>query len=500
MSQQALPHGATRRRAVFGLLDRDGWTWAGLKATFWFLFIIFMLGVLPNAAYTFTTGNTVQLGYNFIPIVNWCPAANEDLPCPAPAGTVLPWQTSPEELALPAATTDAAVYQSGTSVYLIGGAVDGVATADVLTTETNSSGNLAPWADGPALPEPRSDAALGTYLGTPFVMGGLDAGGTPTDTVFKGTTEDGVLTGWELADGENGTDPLTLPQPISAASVIPGTSGFMLLGGRGADGEPVNSVHVAWVDEVSSSDRLLAWEPLEGLVLPEPRADAVAAAVGNFNYLVGGVGPEGVVDSVFRLEIDDREPATDELGEALGWAIALDAQSLPEPRSNAVPFSANGAVYVIGGLDENGDPQDSVYWAVADTISGDLSDGWQQLGETDLPVPTADAAIAGVGANGFVFGGVTEDGPTDGLLRAGLSPEAPFYQLGIAGVTLPALSIKGEVGQQLGYLNAFSVGMVNFIILIIIGVAFSRPESSKRVLSRLSRGRLKMPPPEQYRT
>ena len=74
----------------------------------------------------------------------------------------------------------------------------------------------------------------------------------------------------------------------------------------------------------------------------------------------------------------------------------------------------------------------------------------------------------------------------------------PFFQVGIAGVTLPALSIKGEVGQQLGYLNAFSVGMVNFIILIIIGVAFSRPESSKRVLSKLSRGRLKMPDEEHY--
>ena len=42
MAQQALPQGATRRRAAFGLFDADGWTWAGLKATFWFLFIIFM--------------------------------------------------------------------------------------------------------------------------------------------------------------------------------------------------------------------------------------------------------------------------------------------------------------------------------------------------------------------------------------------------------------------------------------------------------------------------
>ncbi len=112
---------------------------------------------------------------------------------------------------------------------------------------------------------------------------------------------------------------------------------------------------------------------------------------------------------------------------------------------------------------------------------------------------TADAPLAGVGSHAFVFGGETPDGPTDGSLRSAISPRPPFFQLGIAGATIPALSIKGEVGQQLGYLNAMGVGMTNFVILIIIGIAFSRPEASKRVLSKLSRGRLPMPPEERYR-
>ena len=42
MAEYALPPGAVRRRTVFGLLDADGWAWATLKATFWFLFIIFV--------------------------------------------------------------------------------------------------------------------------------------------------------------------------------------------------------------------------------------------------------------------------------------------------------------------------------------------------------------------------------------------------------------------------------------------------------------------------
>ena len=132
MAQQALPQGATRRRAAFGLFDADGWTWAGLKATFWFLFILFMLGVVPNWAYYITTSNTIQVGYNFASIINLCPADNEDLPCPAPMGATKPWQASPPELAMPAPRAGSAVYQSGSTVYLLGGTVDGVASDEVL--------------------------------------------------------------------------------------------------------------------------------------------------------------------------------------------------------------------------------------------------------------------------------------------------------------------------------------------------------------------------------
>ena len=502
MSQQALPQGATRRRAAFGLFDADGWTWAGLKASFWFLFIIFMIGVVPNWAYYWTTSETLSVGYNFASIVNLCPADNEDLPCPAPAGAMKPWQSNKpdaEELNLPAARSGSSVYQSGSTVYLIGGAVggsageDGTATDEVLATEVSETGNLVPWTEGPALPEPRTDAAVGVFGGTPYVMGGLDASGDPTATVYKGIVEEGVLTGWELSDGENRTAPLTLPQPLSGAGVVTGTAGFVLLGGRDVDGSPTNGAYLAWTDERGD---LTAWEPLENLALPEPRADVVAARVADFVYVIGGDGPDGATDTVFRLELQEREPATDEAGALLGWAVAPEGQSLPAARADATAFDANGAVYVIGGNDAEGVPQDSMLWAVPDTTTGDF-EGWEQLEQTDLPVATAAAPVVGVGPHAFIVGGETPDGPTDGSLRAEISPRPPFFQLGIAGATVPGLAIKGEIGQQLGYMNAMGVGMVNFVILIILGVAFSRPESSKRVIGRILR--IKPEPEEQYR-
>ena len=209
MAQQALPPGAVRRRVLFGLLDAQGWTWATLQAFFWFLVIVFMLGYIPNLAYFFTVSPTVQVGYNFASIVNWCPAGNEDLPCPVPTGAVLPWQPSPAELALPAAREGAVAFQSGTSLYLIGGmtadgATDEVLIAEATLTDGQPDGNLTSWRPGPSLPEPRSGAALGVYVGVPYVVGGVDASGQATDTVFKGIVEEGVLTGWQLADGAGG--------------------------------------------------------------------------------------------------------------------------------------------------------------------------------------------------------------------------------------------------------------------------------------------------------
>jgi hypothetical protein len=505
VAQQALPPGALRRRAVLGLLDADGWTWATLRALFWFLLIVFMLGYIPNLAYFFTVSNTVKVGYNFASIVNWCPAVNEDLPCPAPAGALLPWQGSPVELALPAAREEAVTFQSGTTLYLIGGATADGATAEVLVTEATTTddqpnGNLSSWTVGPALPEPRASAAVGVFSGVPYVIGGLDAAGAPTDTVFQGVVEAGVLTGWQLANGEGGTPDLTLPRPISDAAVEPGTAGFALIGGRDAEGQPIDDVYVAWIpeDQASPSNTLQPWAPLEGLPLPEARAGAVSGTVGSYTYVVGGEGPDGPTDSVFRLELVNGRPATDESGAPLGWAVA-QSQLLPEARADAAGFVANGAVYVMGGLDASGQPQDSVYWVVPDTTTGDLTGGWQRLDQTDLAQPIASAPIAGLGSTAFIFGGRDADGPADSLQRAGLSPQAPFYQLGLFGATLPGLAIKGEVGQQLGYMNAMGAGMLNFAILVLIGLAFSHQATTKRIISRLSGGRIALPPEEEYR-
>src|SRR3954447_6764094 len=281
MAQAALPPGTVRRRTVFGLVDADSWKWATIKATFWFLLVIFLQGYVPDRAYYLTVSPTVDLGFNAISPVNLCPSENDrgarKLPCPAPAGAIIPWDASPPELALPEGRTGALAYTSGTNLYLIGGETASGATASVLQTSVSESGNLAIWTEGPALPAPRTHATVLNLSGVPYVIGGLDASGQPTTTVYVGTLDQGSVTGWTES-----TD-LALPAPLSDAVGTSTASGLYLFGGRTADGLSAK----AWEAPIDApSNKLTTWTELTELVLPEPRADATAANTGASVYIL----------------------------------------------------------------------------------------------------------------------------------------------------------------------------------------------------------------------
>jgi hypothetical protein len=76
---------------------------------------------------------------------------------------------------------------------------------------------------------------------------------------------------------------------------------------------------------------------------------------------------------------------------------------------------------------------------------------------------------------------------TTSSARANVAPLSPFFQLGLAGATIPGLKIEGEIGQQLGYLNAAGAGTVNFIILLLIGWGFAHQEQARGVIRRVLR-------------
>jgi hypothetical protein len=490
MANPALPAGRTipRRRALFGLFDADGWTWASIKAATWFVIIIVLLGYIPDRAYYFTVDRNLKLGLLAWSPVNLCPPENEDLPCPAPGGAVLPWHEAPAELVLPEPRVDGGAAQLGTRLFYIGGTAGTAASDVVYVATTTGIGNYAPWEVGPPLPEPRSDASVVVFGGALYVIGGTDAEGALTSTVYRLTPPlSGPLPGWETLDD------LALPAPVSGAAVAPATDGILLIGGTGESGPQVGT----WKARLVAT-ALTPWVAQANLV--EPNTDGVATVVGDYVWLMGGDAGSGPVRTVQIGVIGSSAPEGEGASAAPSpsaspgtpaadtqpitvWRVS-DQTNLPEPRTDAAGFSLNNSLYLIGGSDGSG-PRDQLWWAAPDATGA--IPGWKHLDQSDLEVAVSGGTALASGSNSFVFGGVTPDGPSNIVQRANMAPQEPFFQLGILGVTIPALKIDGEIGQQLGYLNAAGAGTVNFIVLLLIGWAYAHKEQSRRIIARILR-------------
>ncbi|MFL5685115.1 MAG: Kelch repeat-containing protein [Chloroflexota bacterium] len=470
MAQQALTAGRTqtRGRALFGLLDRDGWGWASIKAVFWFILIIFLLGYLPDRAYYFTVNRTMDLGILAWSPINFCPPTNESLPCPPPVGAAVPWEVAPPEISLPAPRVDGSVAQSGTKVLFIGGSDGNAPTDSTFVATVSGPGNFDKWTDGPKLPEARADAAATFSGGSIFLAGGYGPDGKPTDSVYVITTsgQTGQLGEWQTAEEAGLKELAPLPKPIAGAALVAAPDGLLLIGGTSDGKAPVKTV---WKSQFDKTGKLQKWVQQPDLYTAV--FDQSAAIVGDYLWVYGGTSPDGPTKTVQRGEFGTGSQATT----LQRFGVAGGNVDLPEPRTNAAGFAASGALYVVGGSDGTS-PQTEMWWAVPDRNGNILE--WKHLAQSDLP--ESSGGIAGpaslvLGPDAILIGGENADGPVAGAARANLAPQAPFFQLGLVGATVPALKIDGEIGQQLGYLAANTVGIVNFAILLLVGWAFAHP-------------------------
>ncbi|HVA86674.1 MAG TPA: kelch repeat-containing protein [Candidatus Saccharimonadales bacterium] len=487
MTEQSLGAGSTtRRRALFGLFATDGWTWASLKALFWFILIILLLAYLPDRAYYFTVFSTIDLGINAISPVNLCPPENRGLPCPAPVGAALPWDPSPPELSLPAGRYDGAVVQSGTKFLYIGGTDGQHASDQVFVAHAFAPGAFSRWSIGPALPAPRDKEAAVFLGGSTYVFGGLDESGKPTTSAYVLTPDSttGALGTWQTSTESK--LPIDLPEARAGSSIVAAADGLILVGGVGPDGKPTTTV---WKSTLDSNGKLQAWQPTTAL--PAPRTDATAVFNGEYLYVYGGSDASGPTAVVLRGTVAAAPAPVSSTGTTgvagpslvTAWGTGTGGTNLPAPRTDAAGFSANGALYLVGGTDGK-TLAGELYWAVPDS-NGNIGQ-WLHLPQSDLPSSGLVGGRAIVnGADAFIIGGQTKGGVVAGAVRADLAPQPPFFQLGLVGATIPALQIGGDVGQQLGYLAAATVGGGNFILLLLVGWAFAHPDKVRAMREKL---------------
>ncbi len=483
MAQSAspAPRTAVRRRAFFGLFDADGWAWAGAKSVFWFVVIVTMLGYIPDRAYYFTVGNTVDI-WPLAPLLQWspvnlCPPENETLPCPAPTGATLPWHTAPAELQLPAGRTDGAAAVIGQTYLYVGGTDGKTAQSTTFIAHAVGQGNFDKWSQGPALPEARSAAASVVLGNTLYLIGGYGPDGKPTTTTYSLTiNNDGAPAKWTVEDK------LALPEPRAGATAVSVSDGIVVMGGT--DGTAATRSVWKSQQNTATPPALGAWVAQPG-ALAEANVGGTAVHVGDVIYVIGGVNDQGKVVATVQLGLVGGGPDATAKDPNVIDAWKYSAQTnLPGPRTAAASFESNGSIYVIGGSDGSS-PVADVRWATPDA-NGSIP-AWNHLPQMDLGQGIEGSQGVSSGAYAFIIGGQTAQGLTTDSARAYLAPALPFFELGLLGATIPALKLTGEIGQQLGYLNAAAAGTVNFIILIVIGWAFAHKERVRSFVARRRR-------------
>ena len=474
------PGAVPPRRVLFGLLDANGWGWAGVRSVLWTLVIILMLGYIPDRAYYLTVSPTVELGLNMASLVNICPAENEGLPCPAPAGALIPWKSA-TEADLPGDGVDGSLLQAGSHLYYVGGTSGAprLATTNVSVATIDAAG-LSAWAAGTPLPEARAHAGVAFFAGKAYVIGGASDTTPATASVYVGTPDatTGLITAWERLDA------LELPAARSGAAVTVVSDGIVVLGGEGTDRSPTTTV---WKAKLGANGELEPWASF--MDLPEPRTFAAAALIGDSIYVWGGKDANGPAAEAVRGDIAvapavgghsapvvNPDQGDAEIGTIYRWDGGPQEGNLPTPRDGAALWSANGTLYVAGGTID-GAATSSVLWAAPVAATGVTK--WTSVELSNLPADGArvGASAVVIGAHAILLGGADAAGAySAGALSAGTSLKAPVFRAGLVGLTVPGLALQGEVGQQIGFLSAAGAWTLNFVIMLGAAVAYGQRE------------------------
>ena len=217
------------------------------------------LGYIPDRAYYFVVSRTIDLGILGWSPVNLCPPENgPDMPCPVPAGAVLPWQASPAEA---------------------------------------------------ALPQPRTQGAGGAARHEPAVHRWHGRRRDPSATTYVGDDRRGQL---RRLGARARRCPRRAPTPRSRSSAAPPTSSAA--SGRTASRRTRSgrsgSTPTRRARDVDRGRAVPAWyaEPDRAdIPLPEPRSGAAAVAVTDGIVVAGGLGAGRPAD-VHGLEVDRSTP------------------------------------------------------------------------------------------------------------------------------------------------------------------------------------------------
>jgi N-acetylneuraminic acid mutarotase len=213
---------------------------------------------------------------------------------PDHAGNLGNWRQTE---ALPKRSSLAGVAVSGNFIYLAGGWDGGEVREEVFYSVIGAGGVLGDWESAFDLPVAVRSLTLTAANGYLYAIGGADGNNTASAQVYRAKINaNGSLTSWQ---------PLTdrpLPQARERHATVVYGGRLVVLGGLNASGNSTNTVYAATLNADGS---LGAWQTgfLPSLLQPLDRHAAVVANVagcGEVIYVVGGRNGDAYQNTVYN--------------------------------------------------------------------------------------------------------------------------------------------------------------------------------------------------------
>ncbi len=313
-------------------------------------------------------------------------------------------------------------------LYHVGGATgtNGLLDGDkVFYAQVTGPGTIAPWVEGPAMPQPsflHAAAISGNYI---YVLGGKHFDGInivfSSDVYFSQIGPNGVPGAWQT------TTPI--PEPLFAHSVVVSNGRIYVTGGA----TPTVASDRVYSAAINPDGTAGPWVRL--LNLPEANLVHAAVVQNGVIYVLGG-GINNGVDLTNTVRMAPILPD----GTVGPWVATTP---LPELLSDHEAVVIGGRIYVVGGWTGTA-PTTAVH--SAEILPDKTLGAWQS--EPPLLVPLAFHAGAGDGQAIFASGGYN-----------GTTNQSAVYGLPVAPPPSPA-DLSGPFGPGFpdGCVDAFDLG------------------------------------------
>lgn len=289
----------------------------------------------------------------------------------------------------------------GTHLYVLGGIGAPGALGSVEQATINPDGSLGAFATVPgaalaAVSSGHTSAVIGNYL---YLFGGLNSTG------LNGTERAAINANGSLNSFA------TVPVNLAAArayhtSAVIGRY-LYLIGGSGANGFEYSTERAT----ISADGSLGPFTAVSGVTLVVGRTSHTSAVIGNYLYVIGGGGPNGLVSAVERATIN--------ADGSLGPFATVSGVTLVTARAGHASAVIGKYVYVIGG---QGSGTLTTVERAAINADGSLGPFATVAGVT-LVTPRYGSTSAIVGHSLYVVAGFNSAGPVGNVEQATINAD-----------------------------------------------------------------------------